>query len=445
MSRSTIAHPALLGHANRFGREAGRISRAAAQPGLFDVPGVVDAAGGAGRAGGPVPAEALRTLQVLGEAYGMPRPALGEWMCLLAFGTLPAPAGPLLHGCSAVLPDLLLRAQTLALYRQAQGQGDGLLLALRAAAPLRSRRCPGNLAQLEGEIQRFAPHLRRALPSIRKAGGLGHNVGGLRDLRACLACMGLTGPGWRWLVRNQPYKVFDSADAATTPVEPQYWICQANWFGAVGPEFEPHPCLVDLLFDLMAEEDLHRLPLQRCHWLLQAAQDQCIRWTDDADELMYQVYFCIPPALMWVLTKGWRPDANQRRAGWPAIERAWRDACWPENGPNLRWAAPVACVELGGLTARALQTSRDMRAEARAMRNCLHDYVTRSACGVFQAYCVTQANGQRVAGLSIQREPGTRIWRAHDIKARFNKAVDDPALKRLLHRVVALANRPGGA
>jgi hypothetical protein len=46
---------------------------------------------GLARAGGTAPADALRTLQVLGEAYGLGPQALGEWMHLLAHNTLPPP------------------------------------------------------------------------------------------------------------------------------------------------------------------------------------------------------------------------------------------------------------------------------------------------------------------------------------------------------------------
>lgn len=434
MNRSTILHPALLGHANRFGREARRIGQAAAQPGLFDL---VDRVG-QGPAHGA--ADALRTLQVLGEAYGLGPQALREWMHLLAHNTLPPPDGPLRGGCAGVLPDLLMRAHTLALYHQAQGHGDALMIALRAAKPLRGVVGASRPGQLEQEIQRYAPHLLRVLPSVRHASGAGEHLGGLRDLRARLGHLGLTGPGWRWLLKNLPYKVFDGGDAESAPPGPEYWVCQANWFGAVGPEFVPHPALVDLLFDQMQEMFLYKLPLQDHPWLLRAAHQQCMRVQEDPEELRYLLQTCVNRMLLWVLVLDWRPDINQRRSGWPALERALERAACMDRHKNLSWPAAVASLVQGGLTARALKTSAALLEEGRAMRSCVGDLEVQCACGTLLVYSVTQADGTRVATLSIERVPDTGSWKAHDIKARFNRPVADKALIRLLHKLVTMVN-----
>ena len=107
---------------------------------------------------------------------------------------------------------------------------------------------------------------------------------------------------------------------------------------------------------------------------------------------------------------------------------------------NLSWPAAVPCLVQGGLTARALKTSSALMEEGRAMRNCVGNLEVQCACGTLLVYSVTQADGKRVATLSIEREPDTGAWRAHDIKARFNRPVADKALIRLLRNVVKMAN-----
>lgn len=122
MPQSTIRHPALLGRMGAFQREAARLQASARSRGLFDLP--ADTEGVYGNVEPEL--EALRTLQMLGEAFGLPPRALADWHGLFARGKLPPLRGALVRGCREVLPDLMLRARTLMLYHDREGQGGAM-------------------------------------------------------------------------------------------------------------------------------------------------------------------------------------------------------------------------------------------------------------------------------------------------------------------------------
>jgi hypothetical protein len=430
--QSTVRHPALLGHRSGFAREAGRIDAQARCVGLFDLP--IDSDGLHGQTAGE--REAVRAFQILGEAFGLSGRALEEWQCVFSRQDLPRVDGPLLRQWRHVMPDLLMRAQTLALYKDRDGRAASFMRVWRRARPL--RQLLNAQSRLHAELRAHAPHLSPYADLLQDELAV-QPMGGLRDLRREWIAAGLTAAGWRWLVRNQ----LPSSLPAPRNLAALGWpTLLANALGALGPEFAPDDLFSAYAGRLAAEAADHNLPLEGKGWLLERAW-HLYRRIEGKDEREYFMLGRFRQVVLWVLRSGRSPDANQRRAGWHAIERAWRRAEGTDRGPLLAWSVPFEHTEHGQRVACAIANSHDLWAEGEAMGNCIHNYLERACNGTFLAFSVRGPGGERQATFSLHRAMPGEPWHRGACVARFNQDVTDAAVLELRERVLALANQSG--
>ncbi|MDB5871542.1 MAG: hypothetical protein JWQ07_984 [Ramlibacter sp.] len=426
MRHSTIHHPALLGRGNRFAREAARIGSHARSPGLFDLP--VDANGLHGQTAGE--REAVRAFQMLGEAFGLWGAALSEWHRVFAREELPRADGPLLREGRAVLPDLLLRAQTLALYQNRDGRGACFMRVWRRAKPL--RQLLDARARLHAELRVHAPHLA-VFADVLQDELASQPMGGLRDLRREWLAAGLTAAGWRWIVRNRlPDSPYEPGSLAALG----WSISLVNALAELGPAFVPDD-LFSAYVGQFAEEvtDANEM-LEGSGWLLESAWRHYERIDTKADR-DYFMLSIFRRAAFWAIRRGWLPDVNQRRAGWGAIERAWRRETGRVPGPLVEWPVPFDYLEWGAMLAVPISNSQDLWTEGAAMRHCIADYVSRCVAGEFLALSVRGPGGERVATMSFHHASDGHRWHWGDCKGRFNRDVCDRGVYALMDEVRA--------
>ena len=414
MRQSTIAYPALLGHANRFGREMARMAAQVRSPGLFDL--AVDADGLLGHTQSE--REAVRAFQMLGEAFGLHGKALLEWHRVFARDEQPRIDGPLLQCERRVLADLLLRAQTLALYQDRDGRAAGFMRVWRRAKPLRDR--VRGMERLGDELRAYAPHLMALVPEIQEEIAP-RALGGLRDVRRALMEFGLTPAGWRWLVAHPPLPR-PEREAPSYPGERA--ILMANTFSAVGPGFAPDEQFRNHALNLAREALKQEDPLDDRPWLLNCAWRyfQSIEGKDDREYFLLSSFRRVS---QWAIDTGWSPDANQLRVGWAAIEKAWRRDIGAERGPFVAWPVPFESVEHCALVACPIANSHALWAEGQAMGHCIGDYTARAVNGTFLPLSVRGPGGERVATFSFERDSVGEPWRQGACKGRFNQDVTD--------------------
>ena len=434
MNTSTILHPALLGHPGRFAREAARLHAQVRSPGLFDLP--VDADGLYGHTAAE--REAVRAFQLLGEAFGLWGEALAEWQRVFSREELPRADGPLLREGRAILPDLLLRAQTLALYHDRDGRGAGFMRVWRRAKPLRQLLDAG--ARLHAELRVRAAQLIPFVAILQDELASGP-MGGLRDLRRVWMAAGLTAAGWRWLVRNRiPPSGYEEGSLAALG----WTLSLANLLGEVGVAFTPGDMFARYIvrFQENALEDNETL--EGKPWLVESAwrHYEAIEAKDDRDYFMLATFRL---AATWVLAAAWSPDANQRRAGWAAIERAWRREAHRAPGPAVYWPVPFESLERAGLLAVPIGNSGDLWHEGEAMGHCIADYADECAAGRYLALSVRGPGGERVATMSFHHATDGRRWHCGDCKGRFNRDVTEPPVFELMEAVRAVLRGEGQA
>ena len=420
MRDSTIHHPALLGHGGRFAREVRRLCAQAGMQGLFDLPIERDGLRGHTQC----ELAAVRAFTMLGQAFGLQADALVEWHRLVAYGEVPSFDGILVSDHPNVLPDLLMRAQTLALYQDRAGRGAHFMRAWRHAKQLQ------RVLAFKHELLMYAPRLMWMVPAVQALAG-DSLVGGLRDMRRVLIEQGLSKAGWRWLVSHAPYRREGMLED-----EPHLQVALANVFGAIGPHFAPCELFCGYVSGFILEFEELEWPLHDYAWLIQAAWQHfvLIEAKDDRD------YFMLAPfnrAMQWILEFGWVFDANQRRAGWPAIERAWRLAAGADRGPLVRWSVPVEPIEHDGLVAYPIDNSHWLWNEGKAMGNCVADLLDDVATGGLLVFVVRDERDKSIAMFSFSSSKEEQPWSRDQCKGRFNRDVTQGRVLGLVERALA--------
>ncbi len=423
MLHATIRRPALLGHRDTFARQAMRIDEQARDAGLFDLPMELDGLHGHTVAERKV----VRAMQMLGEAYGLHGPALDEWHWLFAFDAPLKPDGLLVREWLDVLPDLLLRVQTLAQYHDRAGKGRVWMQAWHRARPLRAL----------GDVLAHAPHLAWVMVVALGDGEGALPMRGLRDLRRWLMTRhGLTAAGWRWLACNPP--VLECSPSLFDAGAVGFAACMADLFGEVGSAFAPHLIFGQHAYWLVAQARAAE-PQRTWPWLLTAAWAHC-KSIDDKAGLEYFLMTSFDPLKRWVVRTGWLPDANQRRAGWPAFERAWQRDIGGASMPYMDWAIPFESAEHAGLVAHAIDNSHWLQAEGKAMGHCIADFLPQAVADLFMPFTVRGAGGERVATLSLTRASVDQPWALDQCKGKYNREVVEPTVHALALAVLASTN-----
>lgn len=287
--------------------------------------------------------------------------------------------------------------------------------------------------RLYGELLAHAPCLVHLMPSVHNQSKGAIPLEGLRDLRAWLVKSGLSAAGWRWLAANAPPLTRAATHLEWASVN--YVVLMANFLGSVGVGFVPSDPFLPYLFDLLFEYD-HAI--DQCPWLAQLAWRHCETLGDDAAAVEGFVHRSFTPVSLWVLENGWAPDANQRRAGWAAIARAWGRATGRAASGLVRWPVPFESVECGELFAFSIADNRELESEGMAMGHCVADFQDAAAGGTFLPFSVRGPGGQRLATFSFARAARDDEWRFQQCVGPLNRKFKHPAVQQLIHEALAL-------
>lgn len=180
------------------------------------------------------------------------------------------------------------------------------------------------------------------------------------------------------------------------------------------------------------------LATPKSSWLIEAAWRHCEGLGDDAVVIEGFLQQSFTPVTEWVLTCGWEPDANQRRAGWPAVERAWKKATGRAPNRRASWPAPFEFLECGELVACSITNTAELEAEGEAMGHCIVDYLDVAIAGKFLPFSVRGAGGQRLATFSLARQKRADPWEFQHCVGPLNGAFVHPARDALIEKALEL-------
>jgi hypothetical protein len=294
---------------------------------------------------------------------------------------------------------------------------------------------------LYDEVRVFCPHFVHWLPSVHRRISCDDRLRGLGDLRAVLRRFGLSAAGWRWLVNHRmPYMW------APTELhrgwELHDWIPIVNAYASVGFECCPDDGFTLVMHDLVVRAGLQEAPVPP--WLVAAAWLHYLTLPEDSPSRRWFLGHQFLPVGEWVVAARWTPDANQRRVGWTAFDKAWRAArpmLEEVRRLEVSWTSPVGEIALDGLTAHPITTSEGLVAEAVIMRNCLADWIDESWSGRFIAWSVRDDRDEHVAVFSLRRESREDEWEFDNCMGPSNEFVLDRRVRRLANAVLEAATR----
>jgi hypothetical protein len=457
MRHSTIRHPALLAQPRVYEREAARLLAHARAPGLFDLPLPVDGPQGHTQA----ELEAIRAFDMLGQAFGLSAGAQAEWHAMVSRGDAPRGDGELLRENTDQLADLLLRAQTLAMYHDRKGQGahwirvwrrvrilrkhlqqlgDTCLLAQAVFAGAGASEVTDAMVHwvatspgLYRELALHAPQLVQLMPAVHGHHARGEGWGGMRELRQTLLADGLTAAGWRWLVRNPVPFVTAHPWERQPQLGCHLWL--ANLLACGGADFVPSPAFASAAYGLAVEMRNRPALHARAGWFLRAAWAHLQSLSEGWQQVFLEAG--LPAAGLWLAASDWHPDAHQRGAGWPAIERAWLSDLRQRSVHPGSWPVPFGSLRYGDLVAHALADAASLVLEGTEMGHCIENFIEEAACGRLLAFSVRTAAGERVATFTLQRAGADYpVWVFHQLSGPFNRPVRDPRVEELVRIVV---------
>lgn len=130
----------------------------------------------------------------------------------------------------------------------------------------------------------------------------------------------------------------------------------------------------------------------------------------------------------WQAVLGWlahdRPvvDANQWRAGWPALRRARQR--WLQRRLDLRWESQVGPFECAGWRVRPLTSGLELVEESRRLQHCAERYIRACHQGRYRMFTVEcPRTGAPAATIGLVRKEDA--WRLDQVKGAQNADVDD--------------------
>ena len=248
---------------------------------------------------------------------------------------------------------------------------------------------------------------------------------------------GLSPAGWRWLLKfGMPAESVQPVDeesgggyvahlANVMAAMPVQASMDRQFVNHVAETYYSDGCGVDLVYK---------------RWLLTGAWRhlRAMPLAEDREFFLLGEFIAL---VRWALEVDWVADANQRRAGWPAFQRAWRKATRYGLGPFMRWPVPFEQVQEFGLFAVAISNTEELWDEAGAMGHCISDYADACAAGTFLACSVLDEGGQHIATFSFEREAPGQEWRFHCCKGCFNADVEDERVDSLWWLALQVANQ----
>lgn len=426
MRNSTIEHPALLAQPGAFAREALRMARDGAAPGLFDL-----ALPQHGLDGHTEPeAVVVRVMDRVGQAFGLDDDSQLEWHRFVAFGDWPSLDGQLMQKHRAVLPSMLLRVRTLSYFHHGHGKGRAWMDVWQRVRPLE------DWVALYTHAMDLAPGLVTVLRAMEK--DLLAGVRSLAGLRRHLRTEGLTAQGWRWLAQHglPPWHFQDRVWPPTELV-----VELANTFARLPPELTRDAFIRPWASTLALHAIIIGTELEDRPWLVTAAWQHAVD-SEDLDIFEFEEFLLgeFAQVAYWAADIGWRPDTNQRRAGWYAIGKVHWDATHPMP-TDATWPTYVECVDRHGFVAVPVGTIPDLEAEGKAMRHCVLDYWPRCVDGTLLPFSVRGPGGERIATFTLQREHSSSVWRLHECKGYRNCNAMCPRIDDLIAATMLALHR----
>lgn len=131
--------------------------------------------------------------------------------------------------------------------------------------------------------------------------------------------------------------------------------------------------------------------------------------------------------LNWLARDRFELDANQWRAGWPAIRRA-RER-WLRQRLDLRWDSLEGPFECEGWRVRPLTSGRELVEEGQRMQHCAANYIRACHEGRYRMFTAEHPqSGEPAATIGLACRKG--VWRLDQVKGAKNREVDE-AMARL--------------
>lgn len=202
-----------------------------------------------------------------------------------------------------------------------------------------------------------------------------------------------------------------------------------------------------------------------------AAWKACIA-ADYDDELCVTEFVLntVTPLARWFFASGLHQsaDTNLLKAGWPSLERRFREAVQPKPAPvpppsTETWPVPLRSVEYDGLRFIALASAAELSVEGAAMRHCIGSYDDLCRSTSLRAFSVRhKKSGERLATLTVRFDGLVSRWQLDQIKGLQNAEPeprvvqacagllfsmdeatrDDVAFQRFLQQLAVPARRP---
>jgi hypothetical protein len=240
----------------------------------------------------------------------------------------------------------------------------------------------------------------------------------LGTLRARCRRLGLSPAGWRFLCRFGEW-----AYEGLLTLDPDYqvpfaeMVAYVEWQAAAGIR-QPLPCVYAESLEIV--DALHWLDDER---VAVAADPRLARVTEahvpgphgggrepiDIEEWHRLV--------TWLVNDRVQLDANQWRAGWPALRRA-REA-WLRRRPHLRWDSAVSPFAHEGWCVRPLTSGHDLIEEGRRMEHCADRYIRACHEGWYRLFTVEcRESGAPVATIGLKHSKGK--WRLDQVRGKTN-------------------------
>lgn len=245
----------------------------------------------------------------------------------------------------------------------------------------------------------------------------------LGDLRAQCRQLGLSPAGWRFLCRfgEWAYEGLVLQDPGYPPAFADL-VAYLQWQAAAGLRQPLPPIYAESLAEADAFHD------QPDNYSAVAVDPRLARIAEahapgphgagrePIDLAEWQV------VLDWLVRDQPELNANQWRAGWPALRRAHQ--CWLRRRLELRWRSRVGPFECEGWRVRPLTSGPQLVEESRRMRHCAEHFIPACHKGHYRMFTVEYpATGEPAATIGLIR--GKRTWRMDQVKGAQNADVDE--------------------
>lgn len=238
----------------------------------------------------------------------------------------------------------------------------------------------------------------------------------IRTLKERLRAAGLTEACWRYLTRNGARAIRTAWQLAGR--ERQAWRVAVAWLRMLDDAGLPPfpPAVIARAFARAYSGHLgERVDIRDGFHaevpkaVLRATMLEADR-RRSADRLRGFERECLG-VMAWAARQVAPMDSNLAKAGWSAYVRRWReDEVLTARLANVRhrfWSCSVHSFNVAAVTVVPIESGHDLVIEARALHNCLHEFVDRCAAGDVEIYSVRDAlSGERLGCVGLRCLPG---------------------------------------